>query len=80
MSLHGEADLHALTAAGATVYGWNSLDGPVLRGDDSGRTWQRGATLSTAALTIDPADRGGCWPRRRTGWSRAATVASPSRA
>jgi hypothetical protein len=54
VSLHGKADLHALTATGATVYGWNSRDGAVLRSDDSGRTWQRGATLSTAALAVDP--------------------------
>lgn len=45
VSLLGEADLHALTAAGSDVYGWDSLSGAVLASDDGGLTWQDGQTF-----------------------------------
>ena len=54
VSLHGEADFHALTVAGATIYGLDATDGVVMRSDDNGQNWQRGATLDAADLDVDP--------------------------
>lgn len=56
VALAGEADFHALSAVGDTVYGLNATDGTVLRSDDAGRTWQPGAELAAADLDADPAD------------------------
>lgn len=54
VSLGGEADFHALSAAGATVYGWDSQSARVMRSDDGGATWQAGAALQPADLDVDP--------------------------
>jgi hypothetical protein len=54
VALHGEADFHALTAAGATIYGFDATDGVVTRSDDNGQNWQRGATLDATDLDVDP--------------------------
>lgn len=56
VALRGEVDFHALTAAGNTIYGWDSTSGSVLRSDDGGATWQRGAEAAVADLDVDPAD------------------------
>jgi hypothetical protein len=56
VALRGEADFHALSAAGSTVYGFDSLCGAVMRSDDGGQNWQRGAELDVADLDGDPAD------------------------
>lgn len=55
-SLAGEADLHALSAAGEVVVAWDALSGSVLRSEDGGSTWSPGATLALADLAVDPAD------------------------
>jgi hypothetical protein len=55
-SLAGEADLHALSAAGEVVVAWDALSGTVLRSEDGGSTWASGATLALADLAVDPAD------------------------
>ncbi|TQM09859.1 F510_1955 family glycosylhydrolase [Pseudonocardia kunmingensis] len=56
VSLAGEADFHSLTVTGATIYGLNSTDGLVMRSDDDGENWQRGAELGMAYLEADPKD------------------------
>jgi hypothetical protein len=56
IALRGEADFHSLTVTGATVYGFDSIDGVVMRSDDYGQNWQRGATVSAADLDVDPAN------------------------
>ncbi len=56
LSLEGQVDFHALTATGSTVYGWDSGSGTVLRSEDAGASWQRGATLDVADLSVDPTD------------------------
>lgn len=59
VSLAGEADFHALSAAGPVVYGWDATSGHVMRSDDGGAGWQRGAQLAVTDLDVDPSD-----PRR----------------
>jgi photosystem II stability/assembly factor-like uncharacterized protein len=56
VALSGEADFHALTASGATIYGLDATEGVVMRSDDAGRRWQRGAQLAAADLDVDPVD------------------------
>lgn len=56
LALRGEAGFHAISAAGATVYGFDSTDGVVMRSDDGGRTWHTGAQLAVADLAVDPGD------------------------
>jgi photosystem II stability/assembly factor-like uncharacterized protein len=56
LSLPGQADFHALSVAGATVYGWNAPSGHLMRSDDAGTTWQRGAKAKVMALDVDPSD------------------------
>jgi hypothetical protein len=57
LALRGEADFHALSTAGAaTVYGFDSTDGIVMRSDDRGVSWQSGARLDAADLDADPGD------------------------
>lgn len=56
VSLSGVADLHSLAASGSSVYGWDSLDNRLLRSDDAGLTWQRGATIRLTDLAVDPED------------------------
>lgn len=54
LSLRGEVDFHALTATGSTLYGWDSQSSMVLRSDDGGRQWHRGAQVRVADLSVDP--------------------------
>jgi DNA-binding beta-propeller fold protein YncE len=56
LSLAGQADFHALSAAGATVYGHDATTGTVLRSDDAGQNWQRGAELAIVDLDVDPSN------------------------
>jgi hypothetical protein len=56
VSLAGEADFHALSVVGATVYGYDSLSARVLRSDDGGATWQSGLERAVADLSADPQD------------------------
>ncbi|HXV92298.1 MAG TPA: exo-alpha-sialidase, partial [Pseudonocardia sp.] len=56
VSLSGRADFHALSAVGATVYGHDATSGTVMRSDDGGASWQRGAELAAADLDADPTD------------------------
>ncbi len=56
LSLSGQVDFHALTVAGEVVYGWDATSGVVMRSDDGGITWQRGAEVAIADLTVDPAE------------------------
>ncbi len=56
LSLRGEADFHALSVAGTTVYGWNSTTQTIMRSDDDGISWQRGATAALSDLDADPRD------------------------
>ncbi len=54
VSLLGEADLHALTAEGSDVFGWDSVSGAVLASDDGGSTWQDGQTFEAVTdLAVD---------------------------
>ncbi|MFC4943313.1 F510_1955 family glycosylhydrolase [Pseudonocardia sp. GCM10023141] len=55
VALPGQADFHALSVAGETVYGWDSATAAVMRSDDTGTTWQRGAHLpDVGSLAVDP--------------------------
>jgi len=54
LALRGEVDFHALTATGSTLYGWDSQSSTVLRSDDGGRLWRRGAQVAVADLSADP--------------------------
>ena len=56
VALRGEVDFHSLSATGATVYGWDSTSGAVLRSDDDGATWVRGTSLALTGLDADPSD------------------------
>lgn len=58
LSLQGEADFHALSTVGETVYGWNSRAGGVMRSDDGGNSWQRGALVAATDLDADPTNPG----------------------
>jgi hypothetical protein len=59
VALSGEADFHALSAAGATIYGFEATRSAIMRTDDSGQNWQQGARVPATDLDVDPAD-----PRR----------------
>jgi hypothetical protein len=54
LSLAGQADFHALSAVGMTIYGWNARDEVVMRSPDGGISWQRGASLAATDLDVDP--------------------------
>lgn len=56
VSLQDRADFHALSAAGATVHGWNATSGRLMRSDDGGTSWQQGAAAQVADLDVDPLD------------------------
>lgn len=53
--LSGQADFHALSTAGAEVYGFDSASGRIMRSDDGGQHWEPGARLSATDLDADPA-------------------------
>lgn len=54
LALSGQADFHALSAAGVTIYGFDSLTATVMRSDDGGRRWQPGARFPMTDLDVDP--------------------------
>jgi len=54
VGLSGQADFHALSAAGVTIYGFDSLEAAVMRSDDAGRRWQQGASVAMTDLDVDP--------------------------
>ena len=54
VGLSGQADFHALSAAGATIYGFDSLTAAVMRSDDGGQRWQQGASLAMTDLDVNP--------------------------
>ena len=54
VGLSGQADFHALSAAGVTIYGFDSLTAAVMRSDDGGQRWQQGASLEMTDLDVDP--------------------------
>ena len=54
VGLSGQADFHALSAAGATIYGFDSLTTSVMRSDDGGQRWQQGARFAMTDLDADP--------------------------
>ena len=54
VGLSGQADFHALSAAGATIYGFDSLSTAVMRSDDGGQRWQQGASFAMTDLDVDP--------------------------
>jgi hypothetical protein len=56
VALSGEADFHALSAAGATIYGLDATRGVVMRSDDGGQNWQQGARVPAADIDADPDD------------------------
>ena len=56
VALSGVADFHTLSAAGVTIYGFDSVTGSVMRSDDNGQHWQHGATFVTTDLDVDPTD------------------------
>lgn len=56
VALSGEADFHALSAAGATIYGFDATRGGVMRSDDGGQNWQQGARVPAADIDVDPED------------------------
>jgi photosystem II stability/assembly factor-like uncharacterized protein len=54
VGLSGQADFHALAAAGVTVYGFDSLTATVMRSDDGGQRWQQGASFAMTDLDVNP--------------------------
>jgi photosystem II stability/assembly factor-like uncharacterized protein len=54
VGLSGQADFHALSGAGATIYGFDSLKVAVMRSDDGGERWQQGASFTMTDLDVDP--------------------------
>ncbi|MFO7689335.1 MAG: hypothetical protein R6W83_02070 [Cryobacterium sp.] len=60
LSLQGETDFHSLEAvalndASLRVYGYDAGSGTVSVSDDSGLTWEQGASLALRDLAADPA-------------------------
>jgi photosystem II stability/assembly factor-like uncharacterized protein len=55
VSLHGEADFHALQAAHDKVYGYDSTSGTFMVTEDK-QTWDRRSRLQLLAFAVDPAD------------------------
>lgn len=56
LSLHGQADFHALAAAHGQVYGYDSTSGTFMVTGDR-REWDRRSRLPMLAFAVDPADR-----------------------
>ena len=55
LSLHGEADFHALAAAHGKVYGYDSTSGTFMVTTDR-RAWDRRSRLPMLGFAVDPAD------------------------
>ncbi len=55
LSLHGEADFHALHAAHGNVYGYDSTSQTFMVSENR-RDWDRRSTLPMADFAVDPAD------------------------
>jgi hypothetical protein len=72
VALVGEADFHALSVAGATVYGLDVIDGVLMT---TGRTGSAAPSLATPLTsTSTPTIRCTFWPRRNAGCWRATTA------
>lgn len=57
VSLGGEADFHALDAAGDRIYGVDSVSGGTLMvSDDGGESWEQREAPAMADLAVDPQD------------------------
>ena len=55
LSLHGEADFHALVAAHGQVYGYDSTSGTFMVTGDK-KEWDRRSRLPMLGFAVDPAD------------------------
>lgn len=55
LSLHGEADFHALSAAHGRVYGYDSTSGTFMVTEDK-KEWDRRSRLPMLSFAVDPAD------------------------
>lgn len=55
LSLHGEADFHAVQAAHGRVYGYDATSGTFMVSTDKQR-WDRRAQLPLRSFAVDPAD------------------------
>jgi len=55
ISLHGEADFHALHAAHGNIYGYDSTSQTFMVSENS-KDWDRRSTLPMADFAVDPAD------------------------
>jgi hypothetical protein len=58
LSLHGEADFHALVAAHGLVYGYDSTSGTFMVTEDR-QEWKRRSRLPLRDFAVDPADPDG---------------------
>ncbi|MBA2350009.1 MAG: hypothetical protein H0V81_17170 [Solirubrobacterales bacterium] len=58
VALAGEADFHALTGSGETLYGYDGASASLLVSEDAGRSWQArsGAPDPVISLAADPSD------------------------
>lgn len=74
VALDGQADFHTLSAVGTTVYGFDSVSNSVIRSDDYGQHWQRGARLTAPVSTSTPTTRGMSSLLRLTVCGRASTL------
>lgn len=59
VSLEGEADFHALRAAGDRLYGYDSTSGDLMMSDDEGASWQTRSRTAVYDLAVDPRDPDG---------------------
>lgn len=57
VALEGEADFHALEAAGTTLYAYDAVSGSLMTSTDR-RTFRAIAQMDVADLAVDPADAG----------------------
>ena len=74
ISLLGEADFHAIEAAGDRIYGVNSADGQLFASTDGGRKWQKHTPpAGVFGLAIDPRD-----PDRIVASTENGVFASPN--
>lgn len=55
LSLHGEADFHAVVAAHGRVYGYDSTSGTFMVTEDK-EEWDRRSRLPMLSFAVDPAD------------------------
>ncbi len=73
VSLLGEADFHALHAAGSRVVGYDASGGRVMVSADGGRTWRSSSPPAALAdIVVDPSN-----PRHLVAASSAGLITSP---